>query len=535
MGAGTQDVSLKSRRSQLGLLLLPTIGWLWLLSLLLAALLGFAVRRHHFESAGIAFGAGCVAFGVILWRGMAACPATQTQRPFPGFTVLGAPIVAAILAFGWSLGLGPLSDDFVLQEWAKAGDWTPKEWPYLRPLPLALWQATVTVGGGWAALHGINVLLHATNSALVAWLAAGWIGPRAGTVAGVLFALFPAGTEAVAWTAGVFDLAATFFVLLSALVWMGCQPSPWRTAALMACCVGGLLSKESAVVIPAILALISVVTADRRGGQLRLEASALVLTTLTTCGVLVGRAAQSASLASHLENLPGDRRELKDLIVRPFAALAVPFRSEAGLTTEAYVVALAVLLAFGWLVLRVWKQHARNDRASIASDQFAALLVGVGWVVLSALPLLLQFFVSPTLEGSRYLYLPSVGFVVALSAIFSVPGRDLVLPAAVLAVLIPIYATALRSEQHIWRQAADTRDLLLGQAATAVRTVPCRALTILDAPDNVRGAFIFRVGLPAAVSGLPYVADGESCVARWNGSALVLHRSGPASINQHRR
>jgi hypothetical protein len=50
-------------------LLLPAIGWLWLLALLLAGLLGFAVRRHHFESAGIAFGIGFAVFAVLVGRG----------------------------------------------------------------------------------------------------------------------------------------------------------------------------------------------------------------------------------------------------------------------------------------------------------------------------------------------------------------------------------------------------------------------------------------------------------------------------------
>lgn len=529
MSAATTQSTLGRDHVGLGLLFLPAIGWLWLVGLTIAGLLGFAVRRHHFEAAGIAFGVGVILFALLLWRRMAAGPSYRDLPPLGSgaWRVAGVPFVVALVTFGWSIGLGPLSDDFVLREWARTGNWMPQEWPHLRPLPLALWKLAGAIGGSWGVLHAINVFVHALNSGLVAGLAAGWLGRGAGLVAGLLFALFPTGTEAVAWTAGVFDVVATLFVLLSAYVWGRWRPSPQRTLVLIVCCVGGLLSKESAVVIPALLALISVATALGQRGELHRQARGWSLTAVTICGLLVARMLWSTSLVSHLGNLPEDRRQLKDLIVRPFAALAVPMRSDADVTIEMYVIGLAVLLAFGMLLLRIWARHGAPPMRG-GCGQFVALIVGVGWVAISALPLLLQFFVSPTLEGSRYLYLPSAGFVVALSAVFVGGRRDRVLAAAVLAVLLPFYVTALRSERRIWQEAAETRDAVLEQATSIVRAVPCSTITILDAPDNARGAFVFRVGLSEAVSGLPYTPDGESCVVRWDGAAFVRLAPEPA-------
>jgi hypothetical protein len=505
-------------------LLLPAIGWLWLLVLLLAGLLGFAVRRHHFESAGIAFGIGFAVFAVLVGRGQwPGSPRTLRHS----WVAAGVPVAVAILAFGWSVGLGPLSDDFVLQGWARSGDWAPAEWSYLRPLPLALWQATIAAGGGWGALHAINVSVHAINSGLVASLAAGWVGPRAGLVAGVVFALFPASTEAVAWTAGVFDVMATLFILLAAIVWVRCAASPQRTIALILCCLAGFLSKELAIVIPAILALIAVIAPPGERRERRLQAWPLVLTASAVWGLLVARVLWSTSLAGHLDNLPGDRREWKDMIVRPFAGLAVPVRTEAGISVEAYLVSLAVLVVLGAVLVQIGTGRSAADRSPAESGQFAALAIGVAWIGISAFPLLLQFYVSPTLEGSRYLYLPAVGFSVALSACFAGRMRPLtIVPAIGLLLLLSIDIGALRNERGIWRQAANTRDALIAQAEATVRAVPCRTLDVLDAPDNFRGAFVFREGLPEAISDLPYDNDGVACIVRWTGAALVAVEPG---------
>jgi hypothetical protein len=142
---------------------------------------------------------------------------------------------------------------------------------------------------------------------------------------------------------------------------------------------------------------------------------------------------------------------------------------------------------------------------------------------LSALPLLTQFEVSPSLEGNRYLYLPAVGLALGLSGAFGPGrlGRRDVVPAIVLALLLGFYGRALISERAVWMEAAAARDALLSSAAAAALAVPCRTLTVLDAPDNIRGAFVFREGLTEALDPLPTNPGGRECVFRWDGAGLV--------------
>jgi len=86
--------------------------------------------------------------------------------------------------------------------------------------------------------------------------------------------------------------------------------------------------------------------------------------------------------------------------------------------------------------------------------------------------------------------------------------------------LIGVYATVLIGERRVWQQAAAMRDAVLSQAAGVVRSNGCRSLDLVDAPDSVQGAFVFREGLAEALSSLDYDRGGIPCRARWDGASL---------------
>ena len=514
---GTVTAKSHRARPQAWLFFVPAIGWLWLASLLFAALLGYDVRRHHFESAGIAFGVGAALFAI---AGVRHRPSDPVQSHGLAMAI-GVSAAVALGAFAWTLSLGPLSDDFVLQRWAMAGEWIPEGWPHVRPLPLALWRVVFASGGDWTALHLLNVVVHALNAGLVAALASGWLGPRPGLVAGVTFALFPASTEAVAWSAGIFDVLATLCVLCATLVWVRWAPSARQAVALLCCSLAGLFTKEIALAIPFLLALTTLIGPTGSSPQWRRRMSALAVTVVVTGGYLVWRAFLSPAVVQHLDALPADRREWKDLLVRPFAALAVPIRTETGLPLEAYLVGLALLVLCALLLVGIRASRSELDHP-VPSSQSAVLLVGLGWVILTTLPLLGQFYVSATLQGGRYLYLPAVGFAIVLAAALVGPARRSAVGGVAFLLLLGLYVGVLRHERTVWRQAAALRDAVLTRAAGVIQASGCRSLDVTDAPESFQGAFVFREGLTEALSGLEYVGTGVPCHLQWDGPGTLL-------------
>jgi tetratricopeptide (TPR) repeat protein len=106
--------------------------------------------------------------------------------------------------------------------------------------------------------HLTNLLLHLGCTILVYMFVARVAAWRTAMIAGLLFAVHPLQTEAVAYVSGRADSLAVGFGLLSLLLYINAQAAPrdvpWRVGSLAAFAVA-LLSKEMAMVFPALLIL----------------------------------------------------------------------------------------------------------------------------------------------------------------------------------------------------------------------------------------------------------------------------------------
>lgn len=499
------------------MMLLPFAGWLWLLALLLASLAGADVRRHHFEAAGLAFGFGLV-FVLLTrraWNGTARSPIGRWTWP-----IAAIPSAVAIAAFGWSLTLGPLSDDFVLHRWAVAGELTPTGWDFVRPLPLAAWAAVLAVGGQWGALHLLNLGLHAINAVLVARIGSLLSDWRAGLVAGIVFATFPASAEAVAWGAGIFDLSATTCTLATILVWLTQESSKRRTVLLCLCLILGLSCKESAIAIPGLVLVFAAMPFGRTPGMRRNVAALAWLFAIASV-FLILRGSASSIVQAQMASLPRDNRAVKDLLVRPFASLAIPARTDLGVDVDAYCLGGGVLLIAGLLLAQLQSRRTALDEARDTGERAAIALLGVAWIGATALPLLTQFGVGPDLEGSRFLYTPSIGLALLISSATPNTGRvTRVTFAIALVLLLGSYGAGLLEQRRVWRDAARSRDAILQQAAALATAARCGTVRVLDPPDSLRGVYVFRVGIEDALSSIATTKGGPDCTFRWSNGVL---------------
>ncbi len=160
------------------------------------------------------------------------------------------------------LTANPLTAPFawskILQLWRPGA--VPQEQLYIPLTYLTHLLENAIAGVSPAVTHGVNVLLHGINAALV-FVFAFRLRRRAVAAAAtaVLFILHPLQVEAVAWAMGRKDLLATLFALAALLSWLQWQETRrLRFYALAATAFGlGMLAKPSVVVLPGLFLLLA--------------------------------------------------------------------------------------------------------------------------------------------------------------------------------------------------------------------------------------------------------------------------------------
>ena len=173
-------------------------------------------------------------------------------------------VLAVVVVYARTASYGLFSDDFNWLVDAQLFDASTLfdlsyRTHFFRPVVQVYFPAALTVCGRSAeCYHWLNIALHAGTSLLVGALAGSISKTRAvGVLAGVLFAVMPGSTEAVAWVAAVPEvLAAMLFVLT---VWLFrravASPQRWLYGAATLAFVFCLLTHESGVTLLPVLML----------------------------------------------------------------------------------------------------------------------------------------------------------------------------------------------------------------------------------------------------------------------------------------
>lgn len=338
---------------------------------------------------------------------------------------------AALAAYGLTLAAAPFYDDQVFVQGNPVfglpfGDFLSVLFSrgYFLVTEERTWQPLVTLfhwfthDRAWLfRLSGI--LLHALNSVLVYLYARRLLEDETrALLAGLLFAFFPASTEAIAVSAFKGHPAAFAFILAALLAWESGSPAVYAFFAL------GLLCKETALLVP-VLALLR-----RRPAP-----------------------AQWAFFASIALAYLGIRF-LWLLPVPPAGALVPP--------------GWASVQSFGWYLLRLLWPHPLCLESSLPSGWLhpaagVLFLCGLAWrrsallawIGLGLLPVLhLVPFANYSPVADRYLYLPAAGFCLLLAR----------LPRALPAVLLVAWGAMTLKRNALF---SDPEGLALQTAACA--------------------------------------------------------------------
>jgi hypothetical protein len=437
------------------------------------------------------------------WRGWTACTLACTA--------------AAFAVYAPALSVGFLSDDFIVADWARRGQWIyGTDTAFARPVVPLVWAGLAALSADFDRLaHAANIALHGVNAALVVLVGARMGLPKPQAVAaGAVFALTPALTEAVVWATGVHDvLMATFCLAAVAAATFAERGRGWAAATIGAA-VLALGVKETAVIVPILAALIL----WAGGGPLVRRRTGWTLAALAAVSLVYAGVRLALGVPARYGEDIARVYFIKQLVVGPFASLGAPWTvAWSDAHRAASIVRMAALAVIAGVSLAAWRRGERSFRQAAAA---------AAWVLAAILPVFSLFYVGPSLEGSRYLYLSAAGFswLVAIAAgrVAAAWGRPAWTTAIVVGLLavatVPV-VPALRYEIARWTEAARLRDAILLSVRGHPSIGRCGSFVAEGTADHLDGAFVFHNGLAQALNA---DGDGPRCRVAWTGTALTV-------------
>ena len=334
--------------------------------------------------------------------------------------------------------------------------------------------------------HLANTTLHVANTLLVYLLARRLTIPTSPALLGAaFFAWTGVHVEDVCWVAAVFDLLATFFVLLALLE---CLRPRWSATVGMACCCAlACLSKESAYSLP----LLTLCVGLFRTGADRIRIFRKVIPAVVACGGVFAyrlwylrglggyhnASGRSQALSLHLVST------LQALFLRIWAIFFLPVNWSVRAEFWLQVGTAAMLICIGSLAFVV-----RRTTAGPA----------ILFVMCAALPVVPLLLIGPDLSGARVLYLPSVGISLVWMQMWTA-GNVRVMGIVACGVLL-FQLASLWHNETIWVHVAKTASHACLDTANLLKQNPGKRIVASDLPKTLDGVFFLQNGFQQCVA-----------------------------------
>ena len=327
----------------------------------------------------------------------------------------------------------------------RAANWHPLTW--------ISHQADASLYGPKPLGHHLtSLILHAANVVLLFLVLGAMTGAwEASGLAAALFAVHPLHVESVAWVAERKDVLSTLFwiVATGAYARYAKAPSARRMAVVALAMTAGLLAKPMLVTLPLTFLLLDFWPLERASlgwGRLVVEKTPLFALSAASSVVTVFAQRAGGALAS-LEATPFPQRAgnavtsiaryLGKTVWPAGLAAFYPHPGDSlGLVPILLAAALvAALTAAAWLVRR--------------SRPYA--VVGWVWFLVTLVPVLGLVQVGKQAMADRYMYIPSIGLLVAFAWTIASLGKKGWAPAV--AVVVALAAVTF-VQAGVWRDSA---------------------------------------------------------------------------------
>jgi protein O-mannosyl-transferase len=305
---------------------------------------------------------------------------------------------------------------------------------------------------GWAHLH--NVVLHGINSmlfyALALKLSGNWW--RAGVLS-LVFLAHPLHVESVAWIAERKDLLSAFFFLLGVLLYNAYrdQATKLRYAGVLICFALALMAKPMAITFPVVLLILDIFVyrdcfqiaagPNSRGSfnytgaiveklpLLALSAASAIVTLLAQhAGNSVATLAEHSFSSRCVTALIAYFTYLRQFVLPVNLAAFYPI--DLSVSFRDSLVPLVALLALVTLAVS----------SAIKRPLLAA---GICWYLVTLLPVIGLVQVGSQAHADRYMYIPSMGLLLACSYLLPSRTENYFQLASILAIIFIVYLSVL--------------------------------------------------------------------------------------------
>lgn len=415
-------------------------------------------------------------------------------------------VLCGIVIYVEPLTSSLLSDDFVILKAVKDngafGIWTSLDADFFRPLSsLAFYWGYRCWSLDAFPFHLAVVLAHSVSSLLVCFIAYYMLGetgvsrPRRrllSVAAGLIFLVLPSHSEPVSWIAAGIDVYAALFALGSFLTYIRYRSAPGRGLLAASICLFALslLSKESALGLPLVLVAYEAYLRISRRRYLKPPYADLRLAiphfAVVGLYLLLRRACLGTFIGGygagvHLNFTP--LRIAVGLACMPTRTYLPPMPTRALSLAVFLLIVLAALTAVGIT-------HFRRRRHVPGM----ALLMLVSYCIFLLPVINLSAHLVDT-QGERFVYSASAFGAILLVIVLGYLLENRRHLTVTLACLLIAYAALLLRSNHNWKRASGIAERVvssLGDLGNA------RDIYVLNLPDNIGGAYIFRNGLNEA-------------------------------------
>lgn len=319
-----------------------------------------------------------------------------------------------------------------------------------RPFTQISFALNFLVGHKPLGFHLVNIVLHSLNSFLVFFLIFKLFNSRTlSIVTAILFLVLPIHVEAVSSIVGRAELLSFFFGVIAILLWVNKRYLLSGIGLLLA-----LLSKETAIIIPVILILLSVCY-RRSYGWLWYQAFAFLIYFLLRLQVL---GSNSFGVKAELVFNPLVYASFFSRILTASKVLLVylqkifvPYNLAADYSYNQIPVITSSANVVGWLGILILVALIFVVYKFIKHKEKYFLAISVTFFLLPYLVISNLIFPIGTIMGDRLMYLPSLGATLVLGWLFTwVIKRNKFVGFTALVALVIIFSFMTVKQNAVW-------------------------------------------------------------------------------------